>query len=175
MLKYEYHKNGTEPPVEVHPDGSPIWIFVFGSNLAGIHGAGAALCAARTYGARSGVGIGREGRSYGIPTKDEQIRTLNIAEGTRPIRGYVNLFKAHAKHRQLAEEKFWVTGIGTQLAGYTHDQIAPLFVGSPSNCSFPEEWMEYLEEPKAIIEHFAAKREAELTQSAETQSPQVSA
>lgn len=155
-LKYEYHINGKEPPVEIQNDNLPVWIFVYGSNLAGRHGAGAALCALRNYGARLGVGIGREGRSYGIPTKDEQLISLLIKSPkdhmTPSIAGYVNLFKAYAKHRgENAHEKFWVTGIGTQLAGYTHAQIAPLFRDSPSNCSFPIEWREYLEDPATLV------------------------
>jgi hypothetical protein len=149
-VKYEYHTNGAEPPHDLQSDNSPLWIFVFGSNLAGRHGAGAALCAYKHYGARLGVGIGREGRSYAIPTKDETIQTLPLVSPDKHqipnIKGYVNLFKAYAKHRgDNAHEKFWVTAIGTGLAGYRHQDIAPLFVGSPTNCSFPEEWQAYLE------------------------------
>ena len=49
-------------------------IFVFGSNLAGRHGAGAALYAARKYGAKYGVGVGRTGDAYALPTKDENLK-----------------------------------------------------------------------------------------------------
>lgn len=156
-MKYEYHKNGTEPPQELQSDGSPVWVFVFGSNLRGRHGAGAALCAYNHYGARTGVGYGREGRSFGIPTKDENIQTLPLVTPEKHqipnIKGFVNLFKAYAKHRgETAGEKFWVTAIGTQLAGYDHQDIAPMFTGSPSNCSFPEEWQAYLESANLINE-----------------------
>ncbi len=58
---------------------SPNWIFVFGSNLASHHGAGAALTAARFYGAKRGVAEGLEGKSYALPTKDAQLKTLSIA------------------------------------------------------------------------------------------------
>ena len=65
---------------------SPNWIFVFGSNLASHHGAGAALKAARFYGAKRGVAEGLEGKSYALPTKDAQLKTLSIARiaGNRP-------------------------------------------------------------------------------------------
>ena len=154
-MKYEYHKNGTEPPNELQPDNSPVWVFVFGSNLAGRHGAGAALCAYNHYGARTGIGYGREGRSFAIPTKDERIDTLPLVSPEKHqipcIKGYVNLFKAYAKHRgENAHEKFWVTAIGCGLAGYDHADIAPLFNGAPTNCSFPEQWQAYLESAELI-------------------------
>lgn len=53
-------------------------IFVFGSNLAGRHGKGAALFARRNHGAIYGQGVGRQGNSYAIPTKDAKLRTLPL-------------------------------------------------------------------------------------------------
>jgi hypothetical protein len=63
-------------------------IFVFGSNLAGRHGKGAALEALRHYGAKRGVGFGHEGLSFAIPTKDEKLKRLPLPK----INGYAQLF-----------------------------------------------------------------------------------
>jgi hypothetical protein len=43
-------------------------IFVFGSNLEGMHGGGAARAAYNKFGAIWGQGVGLQGQSYGIPT-----------------------------------------------------------------------------------------------------------
>jgi hypothetical protein len=111
-------------------------IFVFGSNLSGHHGAGAARHAYIHYGARYGIGIGRTGESYAIPTKDERIRTLPLSR----IQGYVEEFIKYAKEHP--ELDFQVTAIGCGLAGYTPHQIAPMFVGAPDNCHLPIGWRE---------------------------------
>lgn len=109
-------------------------IFVFGSNLAGIHGAGAAKYAAQFYGAESYVGKGPTGFCYAIPTKDEKIKTLRLSE----IDFYVHEFMKYAdKHRDM---NFLVTKIGTGLAGYKNEEIAPMFKGVPYNCFMPSEW-----------------------------------
>ena len=109
-------------------------IFVFGSNLAGRHGAGAALCARNNYGAVYGQGVGRQGYSYAIPTKDCRINTLPL----ETIQGYVNEFLLYARNHP--ELDFQVTRIGCGLAGYNDAQIAPMFTNAPSNCSLPEGW-----------------------------------
>ncbi len=110
-------------------------IFVFGSNLAGRHGAGAALHARKHHGALYGYGHGRMGSAYAIPTKDEQIRTLPLES----IRRYVAIFIAYAtSHPEL---RFQVTAVGTGLAGYKHEDIAPFFRNAPENCSLPPEWV----------------------------------
>lgn len=109
-------------------------IFVFGSNLAGRHGKGAALCARNEHGAQYGVGLGRTGKAYAIPTKDEQIRTLPLPR----IAGYVADFLNYA--RQHPELEFQVTKIGCGLAGYQESDIAPMFQGAPGNCHLPEGW-----------------------------------
>lgn len=109
-------------------------IFVFGSNLAGIHGAGAARFAVLHHGAIYGQGIGLQGRSYGIPTKDERIETLPL----EVISLYVDEFKAFARSRPNLT--FYVTPIGCGLAGYKRPQIRPMFDGMPSNCRFAETW-----------------------------------
>jgi len=109
-------------------------IFVFGSNLAGRHGKGAALHARKIFGAVYGQGIGRQGSSYAIPTKDGSLQTLPLSS----IRRYVAEFIAYA--RQHPELTFMVTAVGCGLAGYKPDQIAPMFAGGQSNCELPPEF-----------------------------------
>ncbi|NTF69424.1 A1S_2505 family phage non-structural protein [Rhizobium rhizogenes] len=109
-------------------------IFVFGSNLAGIHGAGAARFAVQRHGAIYGQGIGLQGNSYGIPTKDERIETLPL----EAVALHVETFKAFA--RSHPDMTFYVTPIGCGLAGYKRPQIRPMFDGMPSNCRFAETW-----------------------------------
>ena len=114
-------------------------IFVFGSNLAGRLGAGADLFAIKK-GAKYGVGVGRTGNAYAIPTKDEKIRTLPLDR----IAPYVAEFLMYA--REHPELTFQVTKIGCGLAGYEVEQIAPMFDGAPDNCEFHDDWMHiYLE------------------------------
>lgn len=113
-------------------------IFVFGSNLAGRHGAGSARCALLYHGAQYGVGIGRTGDSYAIPTKDERLETLPKIR----IKIYVDKFIEYA--RQHPELKFRIVNIGCGLAGYSDKQMAPLFSGCPSNCHFTPLWSQIL-------------------------------
>ena len=115
-------------------EGTQRPVFVFGSNLAGKHGKGAALHASREHGAVHGVGVGRTGNAYAIPTKDAGLRTLPLSE----IKSYVLEFLRYAKaHPDL---RFEVTRIGCGLAGYTDVQIAPMFAGAPANCDLPPGW-----------------------------------
>lgn len=125
-----FHRDGTQPV-----NGE---VFVFGSNLGGVHGKGAARAAVVNFGAIYGVGVGLQGNSYGIPTKDKFFRTLSL----KHIRLYVNDFLDFA--RRNPDTKFFVTRIGCVLAGYQDEQIAPLFKDAPDNCSFAEEWRNYL-------------------------------
>lgn len=112
--------------------------FVFGSNEAGIHGAGAAKFAYKSKGARFGKGYGHHGDSFAIPTKDEDIQTLPLER----INDYVRGFLAYARgHRKLT---FQVTCIGCGLAGYTAEDIAPMFKDAPKNCLFDENWRHIL-------------------------------
>lgn len=109
-------------------------IFVFGSNLAGRHGAGAALCALKEHGAVYGVGYGRTGNAYALPTKDWFIKTLPLTV----IKDYVKEFIEYAKEH--SDLQFQVTRIGCGLAGYTDAQIAPFFREAPANCVLPDGW-----------------------------------
>lgn len=109
-------------------------VFVFGSNEAGRHGAGAALAARKHHGAVYGVGRGRTGNAYAIPTKDARLRVRPLAD----IRRDVDAFLAYAAGRP--DLRFQVTPIGCGLAGYRPDQIAPMFEGAPNNCDLPNGW-----------------------------------
>lgn len=109
-------------------------VFVFGSNLAGIHGAGAARHALENHGAIYGQGVGLQGRSYGIPTKDRRIQTLSLDA----VRSHVEDFKTFARARP--DLTFYVTPIGCGLAGYRREQIRPMFADMPDNCRFAETW-----------------------------------
>lgn len=115
---------------------APNEIFVFGSNLAGMHGGGAAWIAQKLFGAIPGVGVGIQGQSYGIPT---------MQGGVETIAPYVDQFVEYAKeHPQL---KFLVTPIGCGIAGFTPEEIAPLFANALSvkNILLPESFVEVLE------------------------------
>ncbi len=114
-------------------------IFVFGSNMGGYHGAGAARYALRNKGAILYQAAGLQGQSYAIPTKDKNIKhTLPLTE----IQAYVDTFKEFARqHHNLT---FQVTRIGCGLAGLRDDMIAPMFKGAPFNCRFDTEWERYL-------------------------------
>lgn len=109
-------------------------VFVFGSNEAGIHGAGAAKYSLR-HDAEMGVGFGLRGRSFAIPTKDYNIKTLPLDI----ISAYVTVFLRYAMRNK--ERIFIVTPIGCGLAGYTPEQIAPMFNGHPNNVILPEEFL----------------------------------
>lgn len=109
-------------------------IFVFGSNLAGRHGKGAALHARQNYGAVYGQGVGPQGSSYAIPTKDANLKTLSLDA----IKIHVDMFLNFAREHQHLD--FFVTRIGCGLAGYQDEQIAPMFANAPSNCQLPEGW-----------------------------------
>lgn len=107
-------------------------IFVFGSNLAGAHGGGAARLAYDRFGAVWGQGVGLQGQSYGIPT---------MHGGVDVIKPYVDEFIAFAK--QHPEMKFFVTKIGCGIAGFATEEIAPLFADAidVENVILPREFV----------------------------------
>ena len=117
----------------------PNEIFVFGSNLAGMHGGGAARMAHMLFGAEMGVGAGRTGQCYAIPT---------MQGGVETIRPYVDEFIEYAK--QHPELLFRVTRIGCGIAGFTNEEIAPLFQATRDmeNVSLPNGWREIINELK---------------------------
>lgn len=111
-------------------------IFVFGSNLAGAHAGGAARVAHVRFGAVWGQGVGLQGQSYAIPT---------MQGGVETIKPYVDEFVSFAAEHK--EYKFLVTRIGCGIAGFTPDEIAPLFVGvlDLENVILPQDFVEVLE------------------------------
>ena len=124
---------------------TPAWIkalkenevFVFGSNLGGFHAGGAARVALEQFGAVWGQGVGLQGQSYAIPT---------MHGGVDVIKPYVDEFIAFARgHRDL---KFLVTPIGCGIAGFTIEQIAPLFAAAidDENIILPEAFVKVITE-----------------------------
>lgn len=121
--------------------GDPV--FVFGSNLAGRHGKGAALWAMQSHGAIYGQGEGYQGNSYALPTKDERLATLPLFR----VRNYADRFKRFA--REHPDLTFQLTPIGCGLAGYKPEQIATMFEDAPANVILPDEFKAVLsKEPR---------------------------
>lgn len=123
---------------------TPAWIkelkenevFVFGSNLGGFHGGGAARVALEQFGAVWGQGVGLQGKSYAIPT---------MHGGVDVIKPYVDEFIAFAReHREL---RFLVTPIGCGIAGFTVEEMAPLFAAAidDENIILPEGFVNVIE------------------------------
>ena len=110
-------------------------IFVFGSNLAGMHGGGAARIALNKFGAIWGQGVGLQGKSYGIPT---------MHGGPNMIQPYVDEFIIFAEEHP--EMHFLVTRIGCGIAGFKDEEIAPLFQRAIhlSNVSLPKTFWKQL-------------------------------
>lgn len=116
-------------------------IFVFGSNEQGIHGRGAARHALKHHGAIWGIGNGRRGNSFGIPTREcpnGWFRTLPLEKVGEYIHNFLTYARIHSK------ERFQITRIGCGLAGFKDKEIAPLFTDAPSNCYFDVQWFPYL-------------------------------
>ena len=111
-------------------------IFVFGSNLGGMHGGGAARAAYNRFGAVWGQGVGLQGQSYAIPT---------MQGGVETIKPYVDEFIEFAQaHPEL---KFLVTRIGCGIAGFRDEQIAPLFAAAidQDNIILPREFVDAIQ------------------------------
>lgn len=111
-------------------------IFVFGSNLSGIHGAGAARHALLHHGATMFQGIGLQGSSYALPTKGVNISFMPLEE----IEWHVNAFISFAKTRP--DLQFRVTRVGCGLAGFKDEEIAPMFRDALElpNVRLPKGW-----------------------------------
>lgn len=111
-------------------------IFVFGSNLAGMHGGGAARVAWQKFGAVWGQGVGLQGQSYAIPT---------MQGGVDTIKPYVDEFLDVAY--ECDQNTFYVTRIGCGIAGFTDEQIAPLFDRALDmyNVVLPESFVKIIE------------------------------
>ena len=134
----KYHKDGTLPT-----NGE---VFVFGSNLSGNHGAGAALVARRNLGAQLKRGVDPTGNCYAIPTKDYYLWVMPLED----IEPYVNVFLHYA--REVTEKEFFITRVGCGLAGYKDRDIAPMFATAPPNCSLPIQWKPYVQrQPNSLV------------------------
>lgn len=103
-------------------------VFVFGSNILGSHAGGAARTAVEKFGAIEGKGVGMQGKSYAIPTMG----------GMNQIILYSRDFLEYATLRP--DLTFYLTRIACGIAGYSDEQIKPLFVTAPSNVIKPEGW-----------------------------------
>lgn len=110
-------------------------VFVFGSNLEGMHFGGAAHAALRNFGAIVGQGVGMQGQSYAIPT---------MQGGVETIRPYVDEFISYAKVH--TEFTFYVTRIGCGIAGFKGEEMTPLFKDALplNNVYLPREFVEIL-------------------------------
>ena len=114
-------------------------VFVFGSNLAGIHAGGAASVALKRFGAVMGQGVGIQGQSYAIPT---------MQGGVETIKPYVDDFIALA--REWDQTTFYVTRIGCGIAGFRDEEIAPLFADAIDlyNVRLPESFIKVIQSMK---------------------------
>ena len=114
---------------------------MFGSNLEGRHAGGAARIALNKFGAIWGVGVGKQGNSYAIPT---------MQGGVETIRPYVDQFIDYATHRP--DLTFYVTRIGCGIAGFTESEIAPLFAQAIDieNIILPEEFVHIITQETSI-------------------------
>lgn len=129
------YKYTPENITELGPDD----IFVFGSNLAGRHCGGAARTAYRKFGAVMGQGVGIQGQSYAIPT---------MQGGVETIKPYVDDFIKLA--REWDQNTFYVTRIGCGIAGFSDEEIAPLFAEALKlyNVRLPESFVKVIESMK---------------------------
>ena len=109
-------------------------IFVFGSNRAGVHGAGAALDARRFYGAEHGIGEGMTGCCYALPTRNTPRSSMALAEVAEAVSRFLDFAR---KHEELS---FRLTRVGCGLAGFRDEDIAPLFFPASPNVVLPGRW-----------------------------------
>lgn len=115
-------------------------IFVFGSNLEGLHLGGAARTALEKFGAKMGQGVGLQGQSYAIPT---------MQGGVETIKPYVDEFIDLA--REWDQTTFYITRIGCGIAGFTDEEIAPLFADAMDlyNVRLPESFVKVIRKLKS--------------------------
>lgn len=121
-------------------------VFVFGSNTGGLHRGGAAKLAHEAFGARWGFGEGLYGQSYALPTVFGDLTTHTIGPKLEieTIQEHVNnLIICAGNHPHLM---FLVTEVGCGLAGWTVQDIAPLFreVLELKNVTLPQRFLDEL-------------------------------
>lgn len=112
-------------------------IFVFGSNLGGRHGKGAALTALRQHGAEYGIGEGPTGQAYALPTCGYRFEPLLLDRIQEAVGRFIT-FAADVPN------DFQVTRVGCGLGGYVDEDIAPMFREAPNNCLFDLQWRRIL-------------------------------
>jgi len=144
----DIHEHIQSIPRRRFHDGNsrPDQVFVFGSNLMGDHAGGAAKFAFEHRGAQPGIGQGLTMdddhfryppcMSYALPT----MAKLGVPLGLEDVKAAVTLFKTFAYVREDLE--FFVTPVGCGIAGFRHEDIAPMFADAPLNCVLPPEWKE---------------------------------
>ena len=103
-------------------------IWIFGSNTLGKHGAGAAAYAMKHKGAIWGQGEGLQGESYALPTKGARIQCMPLSWIKKHVDKFIQFATEH-----YDEYEFDLTKVGTNLAGHTEKDIAPLFINTPRN------------------------------------------
>lgn len=113
------------------------FVYVFASNLKGIHSTGAALQARRFFGARMGVGEGITGRSYALPVKSDPNHCLSAAQIQENIAAFLELA------RNTPRRQYMVTRIVCLPAGLRDARMARLFADAPPNCFFPPAWKKF--------------------------------
>ena len=130
-------------------------IFCFGSNLSGIHGAGAAKYARLHHGAIMGQGIGLQGTSYALPTKGVKISFMPLEDIGRHVAAFISFTQIRP------DLTFRVTRVGCGLAGFKDEEIAPLFRGALglSNVRLPKGWRHYITTGEVVPFHDEAEDE----------------
>ncbi len=137
--KYENSYYDTELRFSLAPNT----LFVFGSNLKGYHGAGAAKDAVAEFGAIMGKAEGLQGNSYAIPTKSIWLKPLPIEEIRRNILRFVGWSLDN-------EYKYFITAVGTGYSRVPHSIIAPMFK-DVKNAWLPQQWKQLIEKAQNEI------------------------
>lgn len=137
-------------------------ILVFGSNLQGVHNAGAALTARQYYGAIYGQGAGLQGNSYAIPTKDSRLKPLPLKQIEEFVRRFVVF--VYSCNLKKKDYYFKITAIGCGLAGYTPEQIAPFFekLLYIDNVCLPEQFLDIYKKNEANSKHYKPEEQRKL-------------
>lgn len=130
-------------------------IFCFGSNLSGIHGAGAARHAYEHHGAIMGQGIGLQGTSYALPTKGVNISFMPLEDIGRHVAAFISFAQIRP------DLTFRVTRVGCGLAGFKDTDIAPLFREALTlkNVRLPKGWRHYITTGEVVPFHDEAEDE----------------
>lgn len=119
-------------------------VFVFGSNLEGRHGAGAALEARKKWGAVYGLPVGWQGDSYAIPTKETPYKSLPLKKIEQYVEDFLEVARDNPYHQ------FILTPIGCGLAGHSQKDIAPMFYNATGNIVLPKLFEDFLFPEKEI-------------------------